>query len=160
VGTLAFAKSADGKFHVADVVSISPEGVHVRFLRGGELLLSPDEVRPCSFIRASGSRATGRGGDHGRATSWPTTRASRFVEVNDGWGGTETFPIADVWVEPPQKADVAKSARKRLYLTLIGTWRRRWSDFRVNRYGVADALSFASLTTVSYSDTLRQHDCH
>ena len=50
VGALVFAKSADGKFYVAEVLSISPDGVRVRFLRGSEHVVAHDELRPASFI--------------------------------------------------------------------------------------------------------------
>jgi hypothetical protein len=50
VGSLAWAKSADGKYYVAEVLSISPDGVRVRFLRGSEHVVAHDEIRPCSFI--------------------------------------------------------------------------------------------------------------
>ena len=119
-GSLAFAKSADGKYYVAEVLSNSPDRVQVRFLRGGEHLLLPDEVRPCSFI--PGERITC---DWPWWGPWTCTvvaydAASRFVEVSDGWGSSETFPIADVWVEPPQKPDVAMRARRRVSMMLMG----------------------------------------
>jgi hypothetical protein len=120
VGTLAFAKSADDKFYVAEVLSISTDGVRVRFLRGGEHLVSPDQLRPCSFI--PGERIT---------CNWPWwgpwtctvvayDAATNYVELSDGWGSTETFPIAEVWIAPTDKADVARGARRRVYMTLIG----------------------------------------
>lgn len=120
VGTLAFAKSADGKFYVAEVLSISTDDVRVRFLRGGEHLVSPDELRPCSFI--PGERVTC---DWPWWGPWTCTvvaydAATQYVDLSDGWGSTETFPVAEVWVTPPQKADIAKGARRRVYMTLIG----------------------------------------
>ncbi|MDP9178308.1 MAG: tudor domain-containing protein, partial [Gemmatimonadota bacterium] len=50
VGALTFARSTDDKFYVAEVVSISTEGVRVRFLRGGEHLVTLDELKPCAFL--------------------------------------------------------------------------------------------------------------
>lgn len=120
VGTLTFARSADGKFYVAEVLAISTEGVRVRFLRGSEHLVLPDELRPCSFI--PGERVTCNWPWWG---PWTCTvvayhAASQYVELSDGWGSTETFPVADVWLTPPQKTDVARGARRRVYLKLIG----------------------------------------
>jgi hypothetical protein len=119
VGTLAFARSADDKFYVAEVLSISTEGIRVRFLRGSEHLVTLDQLRPCSFL--PGERVV---------CNWPWwgpwtcavvayDAAKRRVKVSDGWGNTRTVPIAEVWVPPARKADTS-GARTRVYATLIG----------------------------------------
>src|SRR5688572_6912643 len=50
VGTLAWAKSADGKFYVAEVLATSADGARVRYLRGSEHQVGLNELRPCAFI--------------------------------------------------------------------------------------------------------------
>ena len=50
VGALTWARSTDGKFYVAEVLTSSDEKALVRFLRGGEHTLTMDELRPCVFI--------------------------------------------------------------------------------------------------------------
>lgn len=119
VGTLAFARSADGKFYVAEVVSVSTEGVRVRFLRGGEHLVTLDQLRPCAFI--PGERVV---------CNWPWwgpwtctvvayDAVKRRVKVSDGSGYTRTFGVAEVWLAAARKAG-ASGARTRVYATLIG----------------------------------------
>jgi len=50
VGELTFARSTDNKYYAAHVVSHSPEGTRVRFVRGGEHLVAPDQLRPGSLL--------------------------------------------------------------------------------------------------------------
>ncbi len=120
VGDLVFARSADQKFYVAEVLSTSQEGVHVRFLRGSEHTVSLDELRPCSFL--PGERVV---------VPWPWwgpwtcnvvnyDAANRQVAVSDGWSETRTFPIEQVWLNAPRKFSAVNRTRMRVYATLIG----------------------------------------
>jgi len=120
VGSLVFAKSADEKFYVAEVLSVSENDIRVRFLRGSEHSLTLDQLRPCSFI--PGERI---------ACYWPwwgpwtCTLVSydaqkQRVKLNDGWGYTKSFPVSEVWLPPPKPSAEARTARKRLYMTLLG----------------------------------------
>ncbi|MDQ3697069.1 MAG: tudor domain-containing protein [Gemmatimonadota bacterium] len=120
VGTLAFARSADGKFYVAEVLSISTDGVRVRFLRGSEHLVTLDQLRPCSFI--PGERLVCNWPWWGPWTCTVVTydAVKQRVKLSDGWGYTSTFPVAEVWLPPARKAE-ARGARARVYATLIGT---------------------------------------
>jgi len=104
VGSLTWARSADGKAHVAEVLSLSQEEARVRFLRGGEHRVTLDELRPCAFI--PGERV---------ACHWPMwgpwtctvigyDSVNQRVKLSDGWGYTKTFPVSEVWL-PPAKAD-------------------------------------------------------
>jgi hypothetical protein len=104
VGSLAWARSADGKFYVAEVLSTSDQSARVRYLRGSEHTLTPDELRPCAFI--PGERV---------ACHWPTwgpwtctvvayDATKQRVKLSDGWGSTHTFPISEVWLVPPTNA--------------------------------------------------------
>jgi hypothetical protein len=119
VGALAWAKSADGKYYVAEVMSISADTVRVRFLRGSEHVVAYDEVRSCSFI--PGERV---------AVYWPwwgpwTCKVLAYdaskqrVKVDDGWGSTKTFPVAEVWQAAPRRLEV-RNPRTRMYVTLLG----------------------------------------
>ncbi|MGQ0646854.1 MAG: hypothetical protein ACT4P7_04745 [Gemmatimonadaceae bacterium] len=119
VGSLTFARSADDKFYVAEVVSRSGDDVRVRFLRGSEQLVALDAVRPCSFN--PGERVV---------CDWPWwgpwtcnvmayDPVKRRVKVNDGWGTARTFPIAEVWL-PPAKAGAGERHRRVLATLIAG----------------------------------------
>ena len=118
VGSLTWARSADGKSYVAEVLSTSDEGAQVRFLGGSEHNLALDQLRPCAFI--PGERVVCNWPWWGPWTcsvvAFDSTR--KRVKLNDGWGYTRTFPVAEVWLAP----DKAKpgSARQRVYATLLG----------------------------------------
>lgn len=124
VGSRIFAQSAGDKFYAAEVLSVAPDGVRVRFLSGSEHTVTLDQVRPFAFI--PGERVV---------VSWPWwgpwtcnivayDAARQRVKVNDGWGTTRSFHVAEVWL-PPRKT-VARGRggsvgpRTRLYVTLIG----------------------------------------
>jgi hypothetical protein len=119
-GSLAFAKSADGKFYVAHVLAASSDGVRVRFLKGTEHTVAPDEVRPLSFI--PGERIVCHWPWWGpwTCTVMSYDAARKRVKVNDGWGYTRTFPIAEVWL-PRSRAAEPGGNRMRVYATLLGT---------------------------------------
>lgn len=118
VGSLTWARSADDKFYVAEVLSVSEEGARVRFLRGSEHRLTLDDLRPFAFI--PGGRV---------ACSWPMwgpwtctvvayDSVKRRVKLSDGWGYTRTFPVSEVWLDPATAEP--KAARRRVYATLLG----------------------------------------
>ncbi len=103
VGQLTWARSTDGKYYVAQVLGVSSNGATVQFLRGGELNVGADGLRPCAFL--PGERI---------ACDWPWWGPwtcsvvgyepdSRMVRLNDGWGASESFHIADVWIAPDKK---------------------------------------------------------
>jgi hypothetical protein len=117
-GSLTWARSADGRFYVAEVLAAGEQGARVRFLRGSEHDLALDQLRPCAFI--PGERV---------ACNWPMwgpwtctviayDAAKQRVKLSDGWGYTRTFPVAEVWLAP-DKTD-PRSARRRIYATLLG----------------------------------------
>ncbi len=117
VGSLAWARSADGKYYVAEVLATSEEGARVRFLSGGEHRLALDELRPCSFI--PGERVDCNWPNWG---PWTCTVVSydsdkRKVGLSDSWGSTKKFPVSEVWLAPA-KTDSA-AARRRTYATLL-----------------------------------------
>ena len=119
VGDRVFARSADDKFHVADVLSIAGDHIRVRFLRGGEHVLTADEVKPCSFV--PGQRVMC---DWPWWGPWSCTVISyhsptQYLKLSDRWGSTTTCQVADVWLEPDRKAD-NRGPRKRISATLMG----------------------------------------
>jgi hypothetical protein len=117
-GDLVWARSVDEKFYPAEVVAVREDGVRVRFLRGSEHDVTPDQLRPCSIV--PGERVV---------VHWPwwgpwtcTVLAydatKQRVKLTDGWGYTKSFPLSEVWLAPA-RADPA-AARKRVYATLLG----------------------------------------
>lgn len=115
-GELVFAKSADGNSYVAEVLAVSSEGARVRFLKGSEHTVTLDQLRLCSFN--PGERVVVDWPWWGPWTctvmSYDAARAR--VKVNDGWGYTRTFPVADVWLAPRKVG----GSRTRIYVTLLG----------------------------------------
>lgn len=101
-GSLTWARSADGRFYAAEVLSVTEDGARARFLRGSEHHLTFDELRPCAFM--PGQRV---------ACHWPMwgpwtctvvayDAAKQRVKLSDGWGYTKTFPVSEVWLAPAQ----------------------------------------------------------
>ena len=50
IGSLVFARSADGKFYVAEVISGDQSDIRVRYLRGSEHTVALDQLRPCALL--------------------------------------------------------------------------------------------------------------
>lgn len=96
-GTLAFAQSADGKYYVAEVVAATTDSVRVRFLRGSEHTVTPDQVRPCAFLPGEKVVANWPWWGPWTCTVISYDAARHKVKLSDGWGYTKTFPIAEVW---------------------------------------------------------------
>jgi hypothetical protein len=118
VGELTFARSADDKFYVAEVLSVSNDGVRVRFLRGSEHTVSLNELRPSAFL--PGARVVVHWPWWGPWTCTVLSYDARKgrIKVSDGWGETKKFDIAEVWLNPI-KASEPGNIRKRVYGTLI-----------------------------------------
>jgi hypothetical protein len=119
-GDLVFATSADGNAYVAEVRSIDPDEVVVRFLRGSEHRVALDQLRPLSLI--PGERVVCHWPWWG---PWTCTvvgydAAAQRVELSDGWGETRTFPLAEVWLGAPRQKGATSAARHRA-LKLLGT---------------------------------------
>jgi hypothetical protein len=117
VGARAWARSADDKFYVAEVLSVSEDSARVRFLRGSEHQVALNELRPCTFI--PGEKVACYWPMWG---SWTCTVVSydaekERVKLNDGWGYTRKFPVSEVWLPPAQAAP--GPAGKRIYGKLL-----------------------------------------
>ena len=101
VGDRVFAKSAGNRYHVATVTSRAHGETRVKYLRGGERTIPSDEVRPFSLV--PGERVS---------VDWPMwgpwscevmsyDEPNGKVTLSDRWGSEKSFPVSDVWVEPP-----------------------------------------------------------
>jgi len=118
-GELFFARSADGRFYVAEVLAATTDDVRIRFLNGSEHSVAPTELRPAGFL--PGAKVTVNWPWWG---AWTCTvvsydAAKGRIKVNDGWGETKHFPIGEVWLNAP-RAPAAGSSRTRIYATLLG----------------------------------------
>lgn len=118
VGEHVFARSADGKYYVAETVGTTPEGVRVRFLRGGELLLAPNELRPCRFVPGQSVMCNWPWWGPWRCSVVTYDERSQFLTLSDRWGSTTVTHMSEVWLEPAKKLD-DRAARRRAYLALI-----------------------------------------
>ena len=118
VGSLAWARSVDGKFYVAEVAAVSEAGARVRFLRGSEHELPLGDLRPCAFV--PGERIVCHWPMWG---PWTCTvigydAERRRVKLSDNWGSAKSFPIAEVWLARARGDNGA--ARRRISVRLIG----------------------------------------
>jgi hypothetical protein len=116
-GTLIWARAADGKFYAAEVIASEEETTHLRFLGGSEHHLPLEELRTC--VLNPGARITCNWPKWG---TWTCTvvaydREKQRVKLNDGWGSTKWFPLAELWMAQPK----ASPARRRMDAILIGS---------------------------------------
>lgn len=118
-GSLTFARTPGGKFHVAEVISQTVDSIRVRFINGSEHTITPDLLRPFSLM--PGERI---------ACHWPwwgpwtcTVIAydakKQMVKVTDNWGEERTFGVGEVWHPTAHKTGVAGDSRRRLSAALI-----------------------------------------
>ena len=96
-GSLVFAQSADGKYYVAEVVSVSTNDVRVRYLRGSEHTVTPEELRPAAFLPGEKVVANWPWWGPWTCTVISYDAARQKVKLTDGWGYTKSFPISEVW---------------------------------------------------------------
>ncbi len=118
VGSMAWARSADGRYYLADVVAASDAEVRVRFLQGSEVVLTPAEVRPAAI--APGQRVVCEWPNWGK---WTCTVVAydagrQRIKLSDGWGSTTELPVSEVWLAPSRTDSAA--ARRRTYALLLG----------------------------------------
>jgi hypothetical protein len=116
IGDRVFARSSDGKYHPATIVSQREGELRVRYLRGGEQPIPSDEVRP--FALVPGDRVS---------VHWPMwgpwscelmsyDEANGVVRLSDRWGSEQTFPVSEIWVEAPK----ASSGSFWIYMGILG----------------------------------------
>jgi hypothetical protein len=97
IGSLVFAQSADGRYYVAEVLSVRDDTVRVHYLRGSQHTVTLDQVRPASFL--PGERVVVNWPWWG---PWTCTIVSydaekEKVKLSDGWSETKSFKISEVW---------------------------------------------------------------
>jgi hypothetical protein len=115
---MAWSRSADGRYYVAEVLSASDEAVRVRFLQGSEVVLTPAEVRPCALV--PGRRVVC---DWPMWGTWTCTVVAydpgrQRLKLSDGWGSTTELPLSEVWLAPSRTDSMA--ARRRMSALLLG----------------------------------------
>jgi hypothetical protein len=111
-GEQVFARSNDGKFYVADVIETEPGGVHVEFLRGGEITVAADQLRRCQILPGDKLRVNWPwwGPYTGTVVSFDAKR--EMVTLSDGWS-EEVFELDQVWQEPPKTPAALRRERLR-----------------------------------------------
>lgn len=114
-GTLVFAQSADGKYYVAEVVSAASDSVRVRYVRGSEHTVTPEQLRPCAFLPGERVVANWPWWGPWTCTVISYDAAKQKVKLTDGWGYTKSFPIAEVW----QSGRKGGSGKFRIYATWL-----------------------------------------
>jgi hypothetical protein len=114
-GSLVFAQSADGKYYVAEVVSVSTNDVRVRYLRGSEHTVTPEQLRPAAFLPGEKLVANWPWWGPWTCTVVSYDAARQKVKVTDGWGYIKSFPISEVW----QTARKPWSGRLRIAVTWL-----------------------------------------
>lgn len=115
-GERVFARSADGNFYVADVVEAELGKVRVRFLSGGEDVLTEEALQPCNFV--PGAKVVVPwpvwGWYKGDVVSYDAKKGK--VLVSDGWN-EKRFSISEVRLQP--RKEKGSNSRARLYWILI-----------------------------------------
>jgi hypothetical protein len=120
VGSLVFARSANDKYYAAQVLALVPDGVRVRFLRGSEQLVAADQVRPAALNPGEKVMVEWPWWGPWNCTVIGYDAPRQRVKVSDGWGYTRTFPVAEVWLAPGRKGDLARSTRRKVIAALLG----------------------------------------
>lgn len=117
-GDLVFAQSANERFYAAEVVEPGPDRVRVRFLNGSEHTVPWSAIKPLNLL--PGDRVVCQWPWWGAWTSTVVSYNStkRCVRVDDGWGSTETFPLSEIWLNPPKNKHAGRRAH--VYLFLVG----------------------------------------
>ena len=85
-GWRAFAQSADGKYYVAEVVSVADDAVRVRYLRGSEHTVTPEQLRPAAFLPGERMVCNWPWWGPWTCTVISYDAAKQKVKVTDGWG--------------------------------------------------------------------------
>ncbi len=117
IGSLTWARSADRRLYVAEVLATSEEGILVRFLGGGEHRVDLGELRPWTLLPGQRVGCDWPGWGPWTCTVIAYDSEKGEVELSDGWGSKKTFPVSKIWLAPA-KAD-SRAPRKRTYATLF-----------------------------------------
>ena len=118
-GTMVWARSTDGQYYLAEVVSSSEAEAHVRFLRGGEHRLAPDEMRIAAFLPGEKVMVDWPMWGPAECTVVAYDAPRQKVKLADSWGYVKTFPLAEVW-RAPQRAVTAQRASSHTWI-IVGS---------------------------------------
>ena len=113
IGSLVFARSADGKFYVAEVISGDQSDIRVRYLRGSEHTVALDQLRPCALLPGEKVMVNWPWWGPWNCTTVSYDSAKQKVKLTDGWGYTKAFPLSEIW----QSGKKAWSERFRIAAT-------------------------------------------
>ncbi len=103
-GSLVFAKSADGYFYVAEVVSVGSNSVKVRFMAGAESTLSNSDLKPLQLTPGQKVFCPWQDWGWWNCVVVRYDSVEREVEVSDGWSPTTIrFSLSSIRLA---KADV------------------------------------------------------
>ena len=116
-GSLVFAESADGKYYVAEVISTTSDSVRVRFMRGSEHTVTPEQVRAAAFLPGEQVMVDWPWWGPWKCTVISYDSERQLVNLSDGWADARYFDISEVWHAPRKPS--WRSGRWRVYLTTL-----------------------------------------
>lgn len=110
-GAMVWARSTDGQYYVAEVLSASEREVRVRYLRGGEHTVPLDGMRAAGFLPGEKVMVDWPmwGPAECSVVSWDSPR--QRLKVADSWGLVKTFPVAEVWRRPERSPVTSAGTR-------------------------------------------------
>ncbi|MBX3118212.1 MAG: hypothetical protein KF784_04040 [Fimbriimonadaceae bacterium] len=126
-GEHVFAKSKNGRFYAAKLLSLEESVAKVEFVSGGECRLPISELRPFSLL--PGEKVECDWANWGWWTCTVTSYDKNLMKVyaNDGWGTTQGFDISQVRLNVPEPGKTSFASRFGLVVgpllagTAIGT---------------------------------------
>lgn len=114
VGDKAFAKSADGRYYVAEVLEADDFQARVRFFSGQEASVPKSDLRPFSILPGQKISANWPSWGWAGANVVGYDPQGLRVEVSD-WASKAWVPLADIRLETEAtKASAAAQAKARL----------------------------------------------
>jgi hypothetical protein len=117
-GSRVFARSADGKFYVADVLSTDEHSVRVQFLRGSEHTVTLEQLRPCSLLPGEKVMVDWPWWGPWKCTIISFDATKQKVKLSDGWGDSKSFRISEIWQNDTKS--VAMGGKTALYAKWLG----------------------------------------
>lgn len=117
IGDRVFAKSADGHFYVAKVVSVHEGRVKVLYLNGSEHALGAADLRPCTFLPGQKLMCPWPHWGWWTCTVLSFDNKRDKVKVTDGWGTEKSFKVSEVRL-PIERSLSERTQRMKVALTL------------------------------------------
>ena len=109
-GAMVWARSADRQYYLAEVVGTTEAEVHVRFLRGGEHVLTLDGVRKASFLPGEKLMVDWPMWGPAECSVVAYDAPQQSLRLSDSWGYEKTFHIAEVWRVPARVVGEKKAS--------------------------------------------------